>query len=184
MEQDLYNKLLEKKNKGEKLEWDNITKEELEKLFEEVTDNMIAELYEVKKSQVQTKRNKWNIKQRNYIIKNFLEQNQINQISKNKLLNRDNIDMISIALAHYLFRNGPVENMHSEGKLSQKDMKTLNKFIVNRIAGLLKTVNDEEWFKLELLFNFYKHYGNDWDTPIADTEEIDVIYKNFFKRLT
>ena len=56
MEKNLYQELVERKNKGEKLEWNNITKEELEELFEEHTDNMIADLYDVSKSQVKSKR--------------------------------------------------------------------------------------------------------------------------------
>ena len=82
----------------------------------------------------------------------------LNQGSKERLLNKDNIDTISIALTHYLFRNGPVEDMHSEGKLSQEDMKTLNKFMVNRIAGLLQIINKEEWLKIELLLDYYNTY--------------------------
>lgn len=187
MEKDLYNKLLEKKSKGEKLDWNSITKEELENLFEKHSDNMIAELYDVAKSQVTRKRNKWDIKLINYTIKNFLSNDMnkklfdyLNQISKERLFNKDNIDTVSIALTHYLFRNGPVEDMHSDGKLSQEDMKTLNKFMVNRIAGLLKTMDNGEWLKLELLLDFYKLYGTNWDKPIADTDEIDAIYNNKF----
>ena len=79
----------------------------------------------------------------------------LNKSSKERLLNEKNIDTISIALTHYLFRNGPVEDMHRDGKLSQNDMKTLNKFMANRIAGLLQTINKAEWLKLELLLNYY-----------------------------
>ena len=37
-------------------------------------------------------------------------------------------------MTHYAFRNGPVEDMHANGQLSQQDMKTLNKYMVNRIC--------------------------------------------------
>lgn len=191
MKQDLYEELVERKNKGENLEWDNITKEELEELFEKNSDSMIAQLYGVSKSQVKNKRYKWDIKQINYVTKNFLEDlsnrklfESLNKSSKDRLLNENNIDKISIALAHYIFRNGPVEDMHSKGKLSQKDMKILNKFIVNRIAGLLKTINDEDWLKLELLLNYYSIFGNHWDKPIADTKEIDFSYERFLENLS
>lgn len=45
-----YQELCEKKNKGESLNWDEITKEQLESLFidENIPNNMIAELYEVR----------------------------------------------------------------------------------------------------------------------------------------
>lgn len=190
MDQDLYKELNERKSIGGKLKWDNITREELEELYKKYSDNIIAELYGVSKSQVKYKRDKWNIKLRNYSIDNFLSSDEfkiilkeLNQKSKKRLLNKDNFDDISIALTHYLFRNGPVEDMHSEGKLSQEDMKTLNKFMVNRISGLLKTINDGDWLTLESLFNYYKRFGIDWDKPIPDTEEMNYFsYRNKIKR--
>lgn len=189
MKPDLYKQLVERKNKGEKLVWNDITREELEELFEKRSDNMIAELYGVTKSQVRTKREKWDIKQINYILKKFLDEDcnkklfeNLNQSSKARLLSEDNIDNISIALTHYLFRNGPVEDIHSRGNLSQEDMKTLNKFMVNRIAGLLKTINNREWLKLELLLNYYSLFGKNWDKPIADTDEIDSEYSKFLNQ--
>ncbi len=166
MNQNLYEELIKRKNGGEKLDWSSITKEELENLFEEHSDSMIAELYNITKSQVINKRREWDIKQYNYLLKNFLKDDKndillknLNQGSKDRLLNKKNIDTIAIALTHYLFRNGPVEDMHSSGKLSQNDMKTLNKFMVNRIAGLLQTINREEWLKLELLLNYYNTFS-------------------------
>lgn len=187
MKKNLYQELVERKNKGEKLEWNDITKEELEELFEKNSDNMIADLYGVSKSQVKYKREKWDIKSINYIFKKFLSDDlnkslfkNLNQSSKERLLDKNNFDTISIALTHYLFRNGPVEDMHSDGKLSQEDMKTLNKFMVNRISGLLNTLNSGEWLKLELLLNFYSLFGKDWDKPVPDTDEIDTIYSNKF----
>ena len=156
---------MERKNKGERLEWNDITKEELEELFEKNTDNMIADLYDVSKSQVKSKREKWDIKMINYTLEKFLSEDfnkdlfeNLNQGSKERLLNKDNIDTISVALTHYLFKNGPVEDMHSEGKLSQEDMKTLNKFMVNRIAGLLQIINKKEWLKIESLLDYYSTY--------------------------
>lgn len=59
-------------------------------------------------------------------------------------------------------------------------MKTLNKFMVNRIAGLLTTMNKEEWLKLELLLNFYRLFGGNWDKPVADTDEIDMLFSKEF----
>lgn len=183
MKKDLYQNLVERKNKGEKLEWNAITKEELEELFESHTDSVIADLYGISKSQVKRKREKWNIKLINYTLKNFFSEESnknlfesLNQSSKERLLNKDNYDTISIALTHYLFRNGPVEDMHSDGKLSQEDMKKLNKFMVNRISGLLKTIDKGEWLKLELLLNFYSLFGKDWDKTVPDTDEIDMLY--------
>lgn len=187
MDNNLYEELKQRKQRGEKLEWEKITKEELEELFKNTPDSMIAELYGVSKSQVKYKRNKWDIKQYKYAINDFVDKELIKNLNKNskerlkeRILDKNNIDSISISLTHYLFRNGPVEDMHSAGKLSQDDMKTLNKFMVNRIAGILETMQKGDFLKLELLLNFYSLYGHDWDKATPDTDEIDSIYLNRF----
>ena len=191
MKQDLYEELTKRKNEGEILNWNLITKKELEELFRNHSDNTIAELYEVTAYQVKKQRNKWNIKQYNYAIQEslqtFLSEDKnktlfenLNKSSKERLLSDRSKDILPIALTHYLFRNGPVEDMHTDGKLSQNDMKILNKFMVNRIAGLLETIDKGEWLKLELLFNFYSLFGKDWDKPVPDTDEIDALFSNKF----
>lgn len=191
MKQDLYEELTKRKNKGEILNWNLITKKELEELFRNHSDNTIAELYEVTAYQVKKQRNKWNIKQYNYAIQESLQEflsedknktlfENLNKSSKKRLLSDRSKDILPIALTHYLFRNGPVEDMHTDGKLSQNDMKILNKFMVNRIAGLLETIDKGEWLKLELLFNFYSLFGKDWDKPVPDTDEIDALFSNKF----
>ena len=191
MKQDLYEELTKRKNEGEILNWNLITKKELEELFRNHSDNTIAELYEVTAYQVKKQRNKWNIKQYNYAIQEslqtFLSEDKnktlfenLNKNSKERLLSDRSKDILPIALTHYLFSNGPVEDMHADGKLSQNDMKILNKFMVNRIAGLLETIDKGEWLKLELLFNFYSLFGKDWDKPVPDTDEIDALFSNKF----
>lgn len=54
----------------------------------------------------------------------------------------DNLTMISKAITHFSFRNGPIEDMHASPKnqISQDDMKTLNKFMVNRLRVLLRLI--------------------------------------------
>ncbi len=182
-----YQELYHKKEKGEQLSWDDITKEQLEKLFidEHISNNMIANLYNIEGGKVISKRNKWGIKQNSakYFYKRFEENNleifkNLNQDSKDRLFNIDNIDWISKALTHYVFRNGPVEDMHANHQLSQEDMKTLNKYMVNKIAGLLKLVNDGHWLKIELMLIALKNYGVEWDPCEYDTKEIDMVFKH------
>lgn len=184
MEKVLYNKLVERKKSGEKLNWNDITKEELNQLWEEYAiDNMIADLYDVTKSQVAYKRRKWGISIKNSAKKEIQDMDcykKLNLEMKNSLLSGDGIDTISIALTHYLFRSGPVEDMHAEGKLSQEDMKLLNKFMVNRITGLLETIKKDEWVKLALLLKDYCYYGRELDKPEPDTEEIEFAHDKLF----
>ena len=61
--------------------------------------------------------------------------------------------------------------MHSSGKLIQKDMESLNKFMTNRIAGLLQTVFNGDVAKALKVLSFYAFLSTDLDTIKPDTEE-------------
>ncbi len=168
-----YQELEKMKKEGTILNWDAITKEQLEKLFidEHISNSRIADLYGVSNDKVRSKRRKWDISvtSAKYIYKRYTEENSslfemLNTSSKERLLKEENIEYMAKAFTHYVFRNGPVEDMHTMGKFDQKDMKTLNKYMVNRIAGLLKLMLDGEWLKIELLCDALRYYGSDWDS--------------------
>jgi len=84
------------------------------------------------------------------------------------------IDKLSKALTVYAFRNGPVEDMHSNGQLSEDDMKTLNKFMVNRFAGLLTMISQDEWPKILQLMGLFASGLSEWDEAVPDTAEFDA----------
>ncbi len=67
--------------------------------------------------------------------------------------------------------------MHADGKLTQEDMKTLNKFMVNRLARILSAVYERRWLQLELLYGFLQNYGIDWDKAEPDVEELELMWK-------
>lgn len=167
-----------------KLLWDDITEEELRRLYydENLSDSQISNLFGVTKGKVAYKRNKFGISIRNKVYQEFVEQNnelfiKLNSDSKERLLRRENIDSISKAITHFAFRNGPIENMHYNNQLSENDMKTLNKYMVNRIAGLLTAIADNNWLQLELLLSYYTHFGTRWDKAEPDVEEINTTLK-------
>lgn len=82
---------------------------------------------------------------------------------------KDNlVDKTAIALTHFCFRNGPVENMHANNQLSQNDMMTLNKYMVNTLAYALDLIFSKRWVEFELLLEKMQFYGTDWDKPIKD----------------
>ena len=84
------------------------------------------------------------------------------------------------AVTHYAFRNGPVEDMHTEKKLTQDDMRTLNKYMVNRLAGLFSLMLDGQWAKLMAVYEHcYKRLGKDWDPAEPDTAEIEALFELF-----
>ncbi len=182
-----YKELLELKKQGQKLNFDDISKEQLASLFidEQIPNKLIAYLYDVDSSKVLYKRRKWDIKVNSidYIYKNFVSKNKdlfdkLNKDTYEKLMKKENIDWISKALTHYFFRNGPVEDMHANNQLSQSDMKILNKYMVNKIAGLLSLICDGEWLKIGLLLEYLSQYGAEWDKAELDTKEVDLIFNS------
>ena len=89
----------------------------------------------------------------------------------NTKLDFETIDMISKAITQFAFRSEPVEDMHSKGKLTQKDMKTLNKYMVNRIAGLLTTISNGDITNVLKVLTFYASLASDWDSCKPDVEK-------------
>ena len=86
-------------------------------------------------------------------------------LSEVDILNKYSLEELSHALTHYCFRNGPVENMHADGKLSQEDMKTLNKFCNDKIFTFLTMIKDNKLAELNKIIEFGLRCGSNWDKP-------------------
>ena len=162
--------------------WDSVTREELLDLYvkNNCADNDVAELFGVTKAQVVYKRKKYDISQATITFKRFMnDQNseihaRIKEEMKSVLMGKDVADL-SKAVVHYAFRNGPIEDMHANGQLSESDMKTLNKFMNNRIATLLYLLKEQDWLRLSLFLAPYEYYGTEWDKPELQIEELDKV---------
>lgn len=165
----LYDTLSEMKSKGKNLNFEEITSDDLRILYidEELTDGIIADLFEVKTSKVTYKRRKFGITIRNAILDEYLlvqseKAKEENLQVKEKILDIDNLNMISKALTHFAFRNGPIEDMHAHpnNQLSESDMKILNKFMVNRLAYIFTLIIEERWIEFDFLIrNTDRWYG-------------------------
>ena len=172
-----------------KLSWNDVDEKTLIHLYyeENLSDNAIANMYGIDKNRVGYKRRKYNIFYKRKIYKGILERQdgQLNTYYKDNLLNKDNISTISKAITHFAFRNGPVEDMHANNQLSENDMKTLNKYMVNRIAGLLTAiVDDNKWTQMAyLLDSHYKHFGKEWDEVVPDMAEFDVVLEEILNSI-
>ncbi|HML35947.1 MAG TPA: hypothetical protein PKA19_00785 [Bacillota bacterium] len=170
--------------------WENITKEELLDLFfrQSMPDSAIADLFGVKPSQVTYKRRKYDITVRGCLKEEIRSGTapilaKLNVMAKDRLVNQTDVDTLSKAVTHYIFRNGPVEDIHANGQLFEDDMKILNKFMVNRIAGLLEELRKGNWLKVQLALGYYEMYGSNWDAAEPDTKELDLLYEEELKRL-
>ena len=82
------------------------------------------------------------------------------------------VDRLAKALVHCAFRDGPVEDIHAspDSRLTDADMKALNKYMVNRIAGVLSLLLNGNWLYLETLYRLYSRYGADWDPAESDID--------------
>lgn len=78
------------------------------------------------------------------------------------------VRVLAVALAHFCFRNGPVEDMHADGKLSQEDMKTLNTYMVDRLGLFFLLLGLADIDSLKLALAFHAQCGTDWDDPDLD----------------
>lgn len=162
-------------------DWDKITADELGNLWRTMCDSQIAELFHVTVDKVRYKRQKHGITLKNRIYDDFVNENpelfqKLNSSSKERLLESD-LNVLAKALTHYVFRNGPVEDMHANGQLSQSDMKILNKFMANKFAGLLYKMMNNDWLQIELLLEHLKLYGTDWDEVVPDTKDFEILWK-------
>ena len=138
-------------------QWDTVTEEELKHLYyeEEMTDREIAERFGVSMGKVAYKRRKYGISVKNMVYQQFMDENS------------------------ELFAQ---LNANSRERLSQQDMKTLNKYMVNRIAGLLSAAMDGSWLQLEQLFSYYRFFGGDWDAAEPDMGEMKLLMERLKKR--
>lgn len=158
----LFNDLSTRKESGEILRIESLSRSELEQLRfdEEKSDSEIAELFSISKSIVAYRRRKLGVTLQSYIINKVLHK-QTNEKAFKWLCDTSKLDLLAKAVTHFAFRNGPVENIHSAGKINQNDMKILNKYVVNHLAYVIRLIQNENWLELRLLIDFYKYYGTD-----------------------
>ncbi|MFJ5770339.1 hypothetical protein [Psychrobacillus sp. NPDC093180] len=64
--------------------------------------------------------------------------------------------------------NTPIEHI---SQLTQENMKTLNKELVDNIGFILNLFSRADYFKLASFVNSYRHYGDDWDNPNVNSIE-------------
>lgn len=182
--EDLYEKYISEKANGNLPAWESISEAQIRKLYlnKNIVDSDIAALFEVSIGKVRYKRKKYGLSLKKIDILRFfndsenIQLHKLSQDSKRRLLADENFDRLAVGLTHYFFRNGPVEDMHADGQLSENDMKILNKYMVDRVARVLLLAKENRWLELELLLSFHMQCGSTWDKPSTNMDELyDVI---------
>lgn len=186
--EDLYNDFLVKKLVGKLPSWKSISELQMRRLYlnKNIVDKDVAALFEVSLDKVRYKRKTYGLSHKKINILRFFndqendELQKLNQASKERLFSYENFDRLSIGLAHYCFRNGPVEDIHANGQLSENDMKALNKYLVDHIAKALLLGKEGRWLELELLLNFHMQFGSTWDKPDTSIDELYNVITDAF----
>ena len=112
--------------------------------------------------------------------------NNTNKYSKEWLLKSDNRDILSKAITYHIYRDrsGPMEKLHCKYQISDTEMEELNKFTINRIAGLLSLMDDNKWSELAYyLISTAGMFCKNWDKSEPDCEGFDFpsdeVYREF-----
>ncbi len=177
-----FKELHAQKNEGQALIFSDLSEEDLKDIVvhEGVKIAEIAELFNIdiqmveKKAQFAIEVDKFLNKQ----YERFMSNKKFNAFAKKQLFKDQDINMISKALTHFAFRNGPVEGMHADGKLSEEDMKILNKFMVNRLAYVFELILNDRWGMFDYLVkSIDRWYGHDWDKAEPDSGSMDQLLK-------
>ena len=170
--------------KGKDVTWENVSREHLKHLLvdENMTAAAIAEGFGVSVSKVQYKKKKYGLTSAYIMFEKFAKgedkelMDSINEIAKDWFLDAENIDAIAKSITNYVFRQGPVENIHTEGKpITDRDMKAINIYMVNHIAGLLACAIDGNWVKLQLLISYFNKGMSEWEPAKPELGKIEDI---------
>lgn len=161
-----YEELKQQKASGKKLSWDDITQEQLSYLYidQDLLNGQIADLYDVSDNKVTAKRKDWQL----------MHYDKANRKFYKTFFDEKNIDFFSRALTGYAFRSGPIEDMHVAGQLKDSDMKKLNKYMVNRLAGLFTMMSKSEWIKIDKALSLHYRNSLGWDSAKPDTKAFDI----------
>jgi hypothetical protein len=100
---------------------------------------------------------------KNKLIEKAFENEAFNKNSKKNMLDNSKAEVWAKAIVHFIFRNGPVEDIHSKGNLTDEDMKVINKYMLDQMTGLVLSMQKGEWFILEQMAQFYLNFGTQWD---------------------
>lgn len=177
-----YQQLLEAKEHGELPAFDQITREQLAELWtgEHLSDSMIASLFGVPKSRVTQKRRSFGPTMvdgaAQHLQRQLTENPELRRsLARELLISPDQRGPLAAGLTRYVFRDGPVEDMHAAGQLSQADMKVLNQFTANRIATLLYLAEEGLWEELYALLRRHMTGTESWAEPQPDLEEAEQL---------
>ena len=72
----------------------------------------------------------------------------------------------------YAFRDGPIEDVHASGRISDEEMEKINRYMVNRLGEIFYLLSAGRGVDLDTLLFFPEICSSDWnDTDLSELEE-------------
>lgn len=95
---------------------------------------------------------------------------------------KEYIAKISKSSAYFIFRNGPIKEMHKNGKVTDEEVKEIQIYMQNHLAYLYNVLleeNDLKKFDL-IVTTMNKFFVNDEENITLDDEGFETFYKKLF----
>ncbi|MGG5461639.1 hypothetical protein [Clostridium sp. B9] len=102
----------------------------------------------------------------------------------NDKITKEHIARIAKGSAYFIFKNGPVNKLHKENKISDEDMKNMQEYLQNHLAYLYEVLLEEgNLKKYELIMNtMHQFYVNDDTEVTLEDENFDALYDQLFPK--
>lgn len=156
--------------------WEDITRDELGELYSTgLTKQDIADIFSVSLSSVKYKLAKLKLTYR-YCVAKYRYLRIMEEEPVPELLDKDNIGLFSKVLTKYIYRDGPIETLHTKYHIPDEEMKEINIYMANKIAGILDVITDGDCKKLLALLSSYP-VESYWEEPTPDRKDIDARYE-------
>jgi hypothetical protein len=78
-------------------------------------------------------------------------------------VNKLDVSEAAKAITCFVFREGPIEDMHANGQIRQDDMKRLNKYMVDNMAFILCLIDGGHFDGIEMIAKYYQGDTVKWD---------------------
>ncbi|WP_300348850.1 hypothetical protein [Clostridium sp.] len=97
---------------------------------------------------------------------------------------KEHIARIAKGSAYFIFKNGPVNKLHKENRISDEEIKNMQEYLQNHLAYLYEVLLEEgNLKKYELVMNTMNQFYVNDDTEVTlEDEGFDSLYEQLFPK--
>lgn len=156
--------------------WEDITREELCKLYQNHSQTQIADMFGIDVKYVKGKLSKFYINK--FVTDKYDPKLDLNMRALQDLMDFGNFDTFSKAIAKYIFRDTSIENLHVDFNIPDNRMKLMNKEVVNHVSDLLYLYMTCRYHTLSRLLHA-EGDNLEWDNPKTNFDGIACILRTY-----